>query len=96
MHTASQPNPAPAFEQLVAVAQELPPEQLSEVLDFALFLQSRATTEADAAWDEALENTTPEQAARIQARIESQRAQATPLFDDSGKVAPPAPAGRSR
>jgi hypothetical protein len=89
MQTASQPNPTPAIEQLVAVAQELPLEQLIEVLDFALFLQSRATTEADAAWDEALENTTPEQAARIQARIESQRTRATPLFGASGKVSPP-------
>lgn len=77
------------------VVRGLPPERAREVLDFAQWLKERVAADAAAdAWDEALENTTPEQAARIQVRIESQRARVTPLFDASGTVAPPEPSAR--
>jgi hypothetical protein len=81
----------PAADAVLQVVTALPPEAQQEVLDFALFLQSRISAE-DAAWDAALESTTPEQAAKIHARIASQREQATPLFDEQGKLAMGKPA----
>jgi hypothetical protein len=78
----------PMSEIAVAVA-ELPTSAQLEVLHFALFLKTQLANEA---WDAALESTTPEQAARIRARIASQRAKTTPMFNELGKVAPPNPA----
>jgi hypothetical protein len=72
-------------EEAARVISTLPADAQKEVLDFALFLQSRISA-ADEAWDAALESTTPEQAAKIRARIASQRAQATPLFDEQGQL----------
>lgn len=80
-----------AGEEVARIITALPPDAQKEVLDFALFLQARITA-ADDAWDAALENTTPEQAAKIRARIASQRAQATPLFDEQGNLAMGKPA----
>jgi len=77
-------------DDVIRMIANFPPEAQQEVLDFVVFVSERLRrTNTERAWDAALENTTPEQAARINARIESQRAQTTPLFDASGKVAPP-------
>ena len=75
----------PAADAVRQVVAALPPDAQKEVLDFALFLQSRIAS-ADDVWDATLESTTPEQVAKIRARIASQRAQATPLFDEEGKL----------
>jgi hypothetical protein len=80
------------IDVLVKTVESLPPEAQAEVLHFAEFLFAKfQRTQLDDAWDAALESTTPEQAARIRARIASQRMQATPLFNDMGKVTPPLP-----
>jgi hypothetical protein len=78
----------PMSEIAEAVA-ELPASAQLEVLHFALFLKTQLANEA---WDAALESTTPEQAAKIRARIASQRAKTTPMFNELGKIAPPNPA----
>ena len=72
------------ISEIDAIVSALPPDAQREVLHFALFLQTRL---ADDAWDAALEETTDEQTARINTRIDSQRVQSTPLFNDTGKVA---------
>jgi len=58
------------------IVAALPESAALEVLHFAQFTAARVAREA---WDAALEGTTPEQAAKIRARIASQHAQATPL-----------------
>jgi hypothetical protein len=69
--------------EITAAVLALPPDAQREVLHFAQYLRTRLV---DDAWDAALEDTTTEQAASIRARIAEQRAQATHLFNDAGKL----------
>ena len=88
---AVMPLETPVEETVRAVQTLSPQAQQEEVLNFVVFLQTRLAVQ-NTAWDEALESTTTEQAARIRARIAGQRAQATPLFDANGDLNPPKPA----
>ncbi len=63
----------------------LPPEAQKEVLDFALFLQSRITAQ-DAQWDAAFAETDP---AQLKAWMDSENAgdeDLKPMFDDNGNI----------
>lgn len=81
----------PTIEQeLIAAIRAMPEERAREVLDFALFLQTRIAAE-DAKWDASFAAT---DTAKLQAWLDAERARDTELtdVDDTGEVLQPASA----
>jgi hypothetical protein len=73
-------------EEIIRTMATLPPEAQKEVLDFALFLQTRITAE-DAKWDAAFAATDP---AKLRAWLDAEKAgddDLRPMFDEAGEIA---------
>lgn len=83
---------APQLETLAVTVAGFPAEAQQRVLEFVASVEAelrRQQAASNKAWDDALDNTTPAQAAKVLARVASQRGKASPLFDAEGKVAVP-------
>ncbi len=93
---------AAAFEKrLIEITRKLPPERVIEVIDFAQFLEARAsktrvdedaTTEEDERWDALLSSPESQQLLEKmadQALVEMRAGRAGPLvFTHNGEIAP--------